>query len=759
MAQPLYFQPLEGVPDADVLGYGDLIFDDGSKQFVNGDEGVAATFGLPPLNDVSAQIDPMAPTAPSMGDDGQISSTPMARPPLQPIDDNNVVDPQNGHILSSNPEEVAQYLQQTAPPPAPPPQSHADPSLGLSRQEDLTNQLDQVSGTAPDPSKPVPIPGSQYQVTPATGEITPLGAGSSAPSSAPGMQPFSREGALPPGMYEQQASARETMNTNQMLALQSSRDAEANVYRTAALQRQGQLDAEKAAQDKAVAEQQAKVDRWKQEQTQTAAMDIKTDLVSAQGDVGAVFSILGAAMLGAVGSDAGLRMIDSAIDQNVKKQINMRDSKLHVLADQIGSTEQAIAAGKAQLYKIAGDKAETTEKLTKADAFQAQTASLVADLRQKQQLYEQEQQRISLGKTLEKAPVQAMPKPIDVEKYGKAAAEQRQGEQNIDRAANALGLAGWDPKSGTYKNREEILKNGIPGAGKLDAFLQGIPGLKNIDNAATSVEGQKVRASLEALVSAEAKQQNPGRAPTDADRDAARISLGLNTEEGIVAAIERLKSQQDQTKAQNAAAYGSAGAAYEGRIDAAGARPPQQHGDVDMGQPLQQGSARQQLQQERMRPREGLDAATREATGQGPQASADPIADVASEVQRVAGRELPPEGLKILVAQAAHETGDGQHAPNNNMFGHKATKGKASAAFETTEGEGSEAKRVMQNFRAYDSIAESVDDHIDLIRRKYPDAWAALERGDAPAFVAALKDGSYFTGSETSYLNGVLRRL
>lgn len=756
MAQPLFFDPDPSIDDSDQLGYGNLIFDDGSNQWVNGEPDVSAMFPRAPAREGTTELNF------SPAPDASTPDIPSGMEP-QPIGDTGlVVDPMTGQIM---PPDTGASPEQ---------QAHAD-TVWQDPVKNWNAPMPQVTGEpapAPDAAPtggpslmpPVPIPGTPHAVDPATGNIIQGGAAQAQaqPQSgygSGGLQLAQREGALPQDLAAQQASERETLNTNQLIALDSSRQAEANVYRTAALERMAQLDAEKQARQAEVAEQTAKVERWKAEQTATAAVDIKTDLISAEGAIGAVFSILGAAMLGAVGSDAGLRMIESSIDQNVKKQINMRDSKLHVLADQIGSQEQAVAAGKAALYKIAADKVEATQQITKADAFEAQTPEILSGLRQKQQLFEQEQQRISLGKTLEKAPVVAQPKPNDVAKYGKAAQEQRQAEMNIDRAANALGLAGWDPESGTFQNRAEILKKGIPGAGKGDTFLQGIPGLRNIDNAATSTEGTKVRAALEALVAAEAKQQNPGRAPTDADRDAARISLGLNTEEGIVAAVERLKGQQEQTRQQNTAAYGAAAGAYEGRIDAQGARPPQQRGAVDMGQTLEPGKARQMLQQERMRPREGLDAATREATGQGPQASVDPMQEVAGEVQRVAGRELPPEGLKILVAQAAHETGDGQHAPNNNMFGHKATKGKPSASFETTEGEGAEARRMQQNFRAYDSVSESVDDHIELIRRKYPEAWAALERGDARAYAAALKDGGYYTGSETEYANGLERRL
>lgn len=764
MTQPLFFDPDPNIPDSDLLGYGDLVFDGGRRQYLNGDPEISSM--LPPIPQAQPDAPDLMP--PNGGWSGhefeQQSVDPLTAPDpepqratgMQPVpipgSEDYVVDPMTGQITGAGAPQMPEMQE---------PEPQGAMATGPMEAGGMGG-MPPAGGAPPsaDPSTPVPIPGSQYQVVPATGEITPLGAGSSAgnapPAGAPGLQVTQREGALPPELVAQQSAQRATMDANQLGALESSRAAEANIYRTAALQRQGQLDAEKAAADKQLAEQQAKVDRWKNEQTATAGMDIKTDLVSAQGDIGAVFSILGAAMLGYVGSDAGLRMIDSAIDQNVKKQINMRDSKLHVLADQIGSTEQAIAAGKATLYKIAADKAEATEKITKADAFEAQTPSLIADLRQKQQLFEQEQQRLSLGKTLEKAPVFAAPKASDVQKYGKAAADQEQSQSNILRAARELGLTGWDPKTGKFKNRDEVLKEGIPGVGAEDTFARDVGKVpilgeipKALDNLATSSKGVAVRAALESLVAAEASAQNPGRAPTDADRDAARLSLGLNTEEGTVRAIERLMGQQETAKAQNKATYGSGAAgAYESSMGASGTRRPAAGGDVDMGRPLTPGSARQELQQERARP-----------AAQGPQAKVDPIQEVAGEVQAAAGRELPPEGLKILTAQAAHETGDGQHAPGNNFFGMKAVGKQPANDLETTEGEGAEAKRTRGRFAAYQTPRESVDAVVSLLKRKYPDAWRALEVGDAPAYVAALKDGGYFTGSESEYLNGVLRRL
>lgn len=127
-------------------------------------------------------------------------------------------------------------------------------------------------------------------------------------------------------------------------------------------------------------------------------------------------------------------------------------------------------------------------------------------------------------------------------------------------------------------------------------------------------------------------------------------------------------------------------------------------------------------------------------------------------------KSLPPEGIAILMAQAGHETNDGKNMPTNNFFGMKSTqrnrnRGAGMTNLMTTEGAGSNAKRVAQNFATFDSAADAAMDMLSLLERKYPRALEALQVGDPDAYVAALKDGGYFTGNEGGYLQGILRRL
>ncbi|MFN7272167.1 MAG: glycoside hydrolase family 73 protein, partial [Gammaproteobacteria bacterium] len=107
-----------------------------------------------------------------------------------------------------------------------------------------------------------------------------------------------------------------------------------------------------------------------------------------------------------------------------------------------------------------------------------------------------------------------------------------------------------------------------------------------------------------------------------------------------------------------------------------------------------------------------------------------------------------------LIAQAALETGWGRHMPRGadgrvsfNFVGIKATGNwrGGSVASSTTEVLQGRAQRMVERFRAYSSIEESVADHARLIgnSRRYQ---AVRGTGDdALAFGTALQRGGYAT--------------
>lgn len=109
---------------------------------------------------------------------------------------------------------------------------------------------------------------------------------------------------------------------------------------------------------------------------------------------------------------------------------------------------------------------------------------------------------------------------------------------------------------------------------------------------------------------------------------------------------------------------------------------------------------------------------------------------------------------RAIMAQAALETGWGRSMPVDesgrpsfNLFGIKATGNwrGAVASSVTTEFVGQRATRQVENFRAYDSLDQSIADHARLLSGSSRYA-AALNSGeDIHAYATALQRGGYAT--------------
>ncbi len=152
----------------------------------------------------------------------------------------------------------------------------------------------------------------------------------------------------------------------------------------------------------------------------------------------------------------------------------------------------------------------------------------------------------------------------------------------------------------------------------------------------------------------------------------------------------------------------------------------------------------------------GADQATAVAsqaqTGLSPATPADFIRQVWDKAVSAA-RELAVDPA-VLVAQSALETGwgkkmihrsDGQNSLN--LFGIKAQAGwqGRSAAVNTLEYRGGVAELRRDNFRAYESVADSFADYVALIKGS-PRYQTALSAGtDNQAFVRGLQDAGYAT--------------
>jgi len=107
-----------------------------------------------------------------------------------------------------------------------------------------------------------------------------------------------------------------------------------------------------------------------------------------------------------------------------------------------------------------------------------------------------------------------------------------------------------------------------------------------------------------------------------------------------------------------------------------------------------------------------------------------------------------------LIAQAALETGWGQHVPSAttggssfNLFGVKAGGGWNGDAISapTTEYSGGNAERVSQPFRRYSSVQQGVNDYVTLLQSGARYQSAIGTGDDVSAFGGALARGGYAT--------------
>jgi flagellar protein FlgJ len=107
-----------------------------------------------------------------------------------------------------------------------------------------------------------------------------------------------------------------------------------------------------------------------------------------------------------------------------------------------------------------------------------------------------------------------------------------------------------------------------------------------------------------------------------------------------------------------------------------------------------------------------------------------------------------------IIAQAALETGWGQHVPgaangmpSNNLFGLKAGQGwnGASVNAATTEYSQGTAHGSVQPFRAYSSVEQGVNDYVTLLQRNARYGQALGTGADVSAFASGLARGGYAT--------------
>lgn len=741
MAYPIYFEPDPQIPDSDLLGYGDLVFDDGTRTYLSNDPERASQFEVKPIQNSHPPEQAPSPDfmqqqpPPLMGADGKQYTTDLLDP-QNPIKE---FDPLGGNSLAM---------------PAQSPMSDAGAgpmgiqSVGTPVRPDGSAMGTQQPAFMQQPPPTLTGADGQSYTTDLFDPQNPI-----KPAGQGQMQPYQRTGALPPDVAARQQGEMGAMNQQTLDVNQQSISEQGRIMSEATLKAMGENDAAKHKAEEDIREQQAKMDRLEKERKQVNDMALDKSLIGAAGVGGGLLAVIGSAMLGGIGSDAGLRMIDKMIDRHVGEQVARKNTQLGMLADQIGSTQQAISIGKAQLYKAIGDHAELLVQKTKNDVYEAQAPAILQNIRQKQLEYTQKSEQDSLGKLTERVPVPPKPpSPEALQKYGELRRERDAATDVVQRMENQIGLI-WQPgkggQPGHYVNGAKKIKEGIEGVGAVEQW---------IPDAVYSTLGQKdgyqIRGAKQAIAYAAVRQMQPTGVITDVDRKVGEMSATLDTEAGLVQTLERLRNGEEQMSQNDSAQFTpQVVAEYERQYRASGG---QQQGTPAASRPA--------TVQEMRGAAHGMRQSTQQP--EGPQSMVIPaepqqrMAQVREDVAKLAP-DLPPEGQAILIAQAAHESGDGdsEGAQHGNMWGHKATQGRQAFTANTTEGEGLSAKRMKQSFASYGSITDATADHLSLLKRRYPRAWEALEAGDPDSYVAALKDGGYFTGNETIYLKQILQRI
>ncbi len=101
--------------------------------------------------------------------------------------------------------------------------------------------------------------------------------------------------------------------------------------------------------------------------------------------------------------------------------------------------------------------------------------------------------------------------------------------------------------------------------------------------------------------------------------------------------------------------------------------------------------------------------------------------------------------LSVILGQAAVETGrSGANAPGNNWFGIKGTGSGGTQNLATQEADPSgNFYNTKSNFAAYQNAADSIKSYINLIKTRYPQAYA--QRNNPAAMITAIHQGGYAT--------------
>jgi flagellum-specific peptidoglycan hydrolase FlgJ len=146
----------------------------------------------------------------------------------------------------------------------------------------------------------------------------------------------------------------------------------------------------------------------------------------------------------------------------------------------------------------------------------------------------------------------------------------------------------------------------------------------------------------------------------------------------------------------------------------------------------------------------GNPVATGSATGSGatraPQSFTGTQTEFVAKIMPYAVQEGERTGVdpRIIVAQAALESGYGRSAPGNNFFGIKSHGRPGGQTFATTEVINGQTKRINDSFRTFASMGDSVRGYGDFLKQN-PRYRPMLEAQGMDAQIAALGRSGYAT--------------
>jgi hypothetical protein len=395
------FVPLDGIPDADVRGIGTFLFDDGRTE-VTEDKELADLVKsyqdeLPQLQAMQQQMDsqPDLRTA-RMGDlPGKAArvdfigkaAAAKANPLTSggtPLQDLKGALPDVGAGAG-----FAPALDPNAPKPAPPSSEIPDPATVLGAGPESMQAAMPAEPT--DAQQAIELHRIAAQQALRGGYVAPQKAGWS---------PAQRTGAMPADMTARHADARDAALESVISTASQQASDEALLVRQSTAVELGKLEGQRQAQEKT--QQDAQFRRNRLLEDRRKINDAKIDARFAQGDVAAnVFAVLGAALLGAIGSDAGLKAIENRIDRDVRKQLSVRGSQLEALASEIGSEEEVIAAAKAKYWEIVEKESQVSKRFMDAAGIEHKADMFIQLARQRAIDENQNQERENLGKTTE----------------------------------------------------------------------------------------------------------------------------------------------------------------------------------------------------------------------------------------------------------------------------------------------------------------------------------------------------------------------